>query len=218
MGLFSGITKAIKKVVGGVSKVVGGITGGDLLSTGLSFLGGERANEASARSSYDQMRFQEYMSGSAHQREVADLIKAGLNPILSTHGAGASTPGGSSYTAQDTLSPAVNTAFKSKELRAQVENMAASTDKTRSDTALNFELMRSARADQALKTASARSANVNAALAAANLPLATAKGKVGHSALSILRDTADDYKSKGFMESTNPVGGWLLDKLGFGSH
>ena len=44
-------------------------------------------------SAKQQMNFQAFMSNTAHQREVQDLIKAGLNPILSAN-AGASSPVG----------------------------------------------------------------------------------------------------------------------------
>lgn len=52
-------------------------------------------NEMYIQSAREQMQFQERMSNTAHQREVSDLLKAGLNPVLSaTGGQGATTPNG----------------------------------------------------------------------------------------------------------------------------
>lgn len=51
-------------------------------------------NAWSAEQAQKQMDFQKMMSDTAHQREIADLKAAGLNPVLSAQGQGASTPSG----------------------------------------------------------------------------------------------------------------------------
>lgn len=60
----------------------------------------KEANRSNVAMSREEMAFQERMSSTAHQRQVADLRTAGLNPVLSAGGGGASTPSGAMPTIQ----------------------------------------------------------------------------------------------------------------------
>ena len=64
----------------------------------LANLAGSYIDANSAKdSAKKQMEFQAMMSNTAHYREVRDLKRAGLNPILSAKYGGASTPAGAGY-------------------------------------------------------------------------------------------------------------------------
>lgn len=115
-GFWSNAWNTAKKVGGWL--VDSGVPGvvGDIYS-------GRQMKDASR----EQMAFQERMASTQHQREVADLRAAGLNPMLSgTGGAGAAAPGGSAYSVPD-YGNSVNSALQAKLLRAQIRNVDAQT-------------------------------------------------------------------------------------------
>ncbi len=92
----------------------------------FSALGARRANKRAIRFAREQMAFQERMSSTAHQREVKDLRKAGLNPILSaTGGSGASTPAGATATQSDIITPAISSAVALRRANQEIKNLQA---------------------------------------------------------------------------------------------
>ena len=134
MGLGSFIKKAAAVAAAPVaSTTLFGIGGSKdsnqaALLSGIPFIGKGFAQQEgqrfSAQQAQQQMDFQKSMSDTAHQREVADLRAAGLNPILSAHGGASSPPGAAGSTtpmADDTSSKMIHSMMNKERQKAQAE-------------------------------------------------------------------------------------------------
>ncbi len=91
--------------------------GGSLITSGFDAL-------ISGRQASKNREFQNQMSSTAHQREVHDLKLAGLNPILSAGGRGASSPAGNMAPASSLGQAYGNASARSIQRQAMKANVA----------------------------------------------------------------------------------------------
>jgi hypothetical protein len=115
------------------------------IAAAAQIVGGVMDNRAKASMATDQHRatfqyqasehnYGKMMSDSAHQRQVADLRAAGINPILSAKLGGASTPSGpggsmvQGQTAGNFLGQAANTAINAYQAESNVNKQSAEVE------------------------------------------------------------------------------------------
>jgi len=109
--------------IGAAADIIGGLFGSSAQ---------KKANKANIKLQREQQAWEERMSNTSWQRGVQDMLKAGINPMLSVSQGGASTPNVSAATVQpeDAMARGVSSAGSKAAQMLTLENLAQQTRKT----------------------------------------------------------------------------------------
>ena len=115
---------------------------GELVGGAIGLFGAERQNVQSARAAQRMMDFQERMYKNRYTYQMADMRRAGLNPMLAFWQSPPGAPGGASYSPVNIGAPlgaglarGVSSALASKRLGEDVKNIRAETERRKESAA-----------------------------------------------------------------------------------
>ncbi|AXH74594.1 MAG: DNA pilot protein [Microviridae sp.] len=196
MGLFDSLKDKIGK---GLSDYVE--TVGDFIPGIGDSRAADEANQANAKSAAGQMAFQERMSNTAYQRAMADMKKAGLNPMLAMSQGGASTPSGAMSTAQ----PAAKTKLAEFGMNAAtglsgIAAQKALTANTLQDSVQNRQLSQS---QTAKNVADAQKTQLETNIRKKDVPAANLKEDIFKKGTDLIRNVLDNISNSAKQNAKN---------------